>query len=171
MSKTFSLRRLSTRHALSLFVLPALLWTGMLATVHHQAHAVASVTLSVYATGHVKKESVRVSYNQICTSSNAGVSCKISSQCLSFSPNKWSPPSSLHGNIHDLDELTLYPGSTNCSSTHGYVTRIGPSDGPIGLNTTKFNSGKACTFDYRRNLLSGCVKPAHHYKTSSYQQL
>jgi hypothetical protein len=159
MAKTFSLRRLFIRYALSLFVLPVLLWTGTLATVHHHAHAVTGVTLSVYATGHVKKESVQVQYAYTCNQDMCGAS----TQCLSFSPNKRSQPLSLPGDIYRLTMLHLYLDSANCSSTPRFVTII-------GLHTKDFNSGKACTFDYRRNLLSGCVKPARHYKTSPYQQ-
>src|SRR5690242_12218411 len=117
MYKTFSLRPLSIRYALSLFVLPILLWTCMLAGMHGQAHAAGvtrsgggspaptkqGITFSVFATDKVPQESFEVVF--------PGASP--STVCQSFTPNQQSPASTSNvQNITSIATLILYPTST-----------------------------------------------------------
>lgn len=168
MYKTLSLHPLSIRYALSLFVLPVLLWTCMLTGMHGQVHAASSsgiagtgggspvptkqgITFSVFATDNVPQESFRVIF--------PGASP--SSVCQTFTPNQWSPASA--GNVQGItgiDTLLLFPTSTNCH----------PKDGEKGFRTALYLdafklSGKNCTFDYRNNTLSGCVSNPKHITT------
>ncbi len=159
MFKTFSLRPLSIRYALSLLVLPFLLWTGMLTGMHGQAHASfgggqgngsptptkQGITFSVFATDPVPQASFEVIFP-------GAVPATV---CQSFTPNRWSPASTSNvKNITRIDFLFLFPTSTNCH----------PKDGEksfrTGLNLDALQLlGQKCTFDYRNNTLSGCVKP------------
>jgi hypothetical protein len=143
MTNTFSLRRLSVRYALSLFALPVLLWTDMLATGYHQAHAMTNMTFSVHATNSVPAKSFAVFFTK-----NDGTDDFV---CQQSSPNRWSPRVRLDGDIQRIDRLNLFPDSTNCGPT-GHTLYV------TNLQISSF-TGLDCTFDYRSNQLSGCVNP------------
>jgi hypothetical protein len=145
MHKTSSLSPLFFRHALFLLILPILLSTLTLTSIHHQAHAFSKVSLRVFSTDQGPK-----SFEVVFTTTDK----KVHRVCEQFYPSKWSEPAKLSGDVNTINILYFYPLSATCGYTSGdrvFITNIQKSVSQF-INL-------ACSFDYRNDQLSDCVSP------------